>query len=99
MRIVFLSPALSEIVEAIEHYDDQAPSLGDALDTDLQRTLDTIVTHPGLGSPYGAATRRALLRRFPYSVVYRVLSDRLLVVAFPHHKRRPAYWIDRVQEP
>jgi plasmid stabilization system protein ParE len=99
VRIAFLSPALREIVEAIQHYDDQAPGLGDALDADLQRTLDTVIRHPHLGSPYAAATRRAFLRRFPYSLVYQVLSDRVLVVALAHHKRRPAYWSDRVQEP
>lgn len=62
----------------------------------LQHTLDFIIESPFLGSPYERGTRRVLLRRFPYMVIYRALEDRVLVVAFAHAKRRPAYWTDRV---
>jgi plasmid stabilization system protein ParE len=96
VKIAFLSPALREILEAIEYYEGQATGLGGALDADLRRTLDLIVENPSLGSPYERGTRRALLRRFPYMVIYRPLDDRILVVAFAHGKRRPAYWTDRV---
>lgn len=99
MRVSFLSPALREIIEAIEYYEDHAPGLGRALDADLQHTLDSIMANPFIGSPVEDATRRALLKRFPYGVLYRPLQDRLLVVAFAHLKRRPRYWSDRVQEP
>jgi plasmid stabilization system protein ParE len=96
VRVAFLSPALREILEAIEYYEGQAIGLGGTLDADLQHTLDFIVESPSLGSPYERGTRRVLLRRFPYLVVYRTLVDRILVVAFAHAKRRPGYWADRV---
>jgi len=96
VRISFLSPALREILEAIEYYEAQATGLGGELDVDLQRTLDFVLDNPFLGSPYDRGTRRVLLGRFPYMVIYRPVYDRLLVVAFAHGKRRPGYWIDRV---
>jgi toxin ParE1/3/4 len=34
--------------------------------------------------------------RFPYSVIYSLLEDDVLVVAVAHHRRRPFYWRDRV---
>jgi toxin ParE1/3/4 len=96
VRLSFLSPALREILEASEYYQSQAPGLGGALDEDLQRTLDLVVQNPFLGSPYEHGTRRLLLRRFPYVLIYRPLDDRVLIVAFAHTRRRPEYWSDRV---
>jgi hypothetical protein len=37
VKIAFLSPALREILEAIEYYEGQATGLGGALDADLRR--------------------------------------------------------------
>jgi len=40
-------------------------------------------------------TRRILLRRFPYQIVYRLKPDGIVVVAVAHLKRRPGYWKSR----
>jgi plasmid stabilization system protein ParE len=40
-------------------------------------------------------TRRLLLRRFPYAVVYRFSGGVALIVAVAHHRRRPGYWRER----
>lgn len=42
MTLTLLGPALSEILEAIEHYEGQAVGLAGALDADLTRSLDFI---------------------------------------------------------
>ena len=36
-----------------------------------------------------ADCRRILLRKFPYSLVYRASGDDLLIVAVLHHRRDP----------
>ncbi len=36
------------------------------------------------------------IHSFPYYVVFANLPDRVEVVAFAHHRRRPAYFIDRL---
>lgn len=41
--------------------------------------------------------RRALLARFPYAVVFLVREHELRVVAVAHAKRRPDYWLRRVE--
>jgi hypothetical protein len=40
--------------------------------------------------------RRAMLRRFPYGVFFRVLSDRVQVIACLHTSRDPHRWQGRV---
>jgi plasmid stabilization system protein ParE len=39
--------------------------------------------------------RRAVVRRFPYSVFYRVDPDRVTVIAVFHNRRDPAAWQGR----
>lgn len=47
--------------------------------------------------PAGASgTRKFLLRRFPFAVVYRELPSVIQVLAVAHGRRRPGYWKPRV---
>ena len=41
------------------------------------------------------ATRRVMLRRFPYGVFYRIEGDTMVVVACMHLTRAPAAWQSR----
>ncbi|MBP88756.1 MAG: hypothetical protein CMJ64_18930 [Planctomycetaceae bacterium] len=54
------------------------------------------VTHRSVGPTYLHGTRRYLLERFPYFVVYRETEEKLQVIAIAHGKRKPGYWRRRV---
>jgi toxin ParE1/3/4 len=41
-------------------------------------------------------TRRLVMRRFPFSVVYLDDPDLITIIAVAHSKRKPGYWKDRV---
>jgi toxin ParE1/3/4 len=45
---------------------------------------------PGSGSPLGRRARRFLLHPFPYDLVYVPVEGDIFLIAFAHHKRRPA---------
>lgn len=62
---------------------------------ELDRAVDLICERPEAGSPYLTSTRRFLLRRFPFFVVYRLLDERVEIVAVAHARRRPGYWRER----
>jgi toxin ParE1/3/4 len=59
---------------------------------ELDRAVDLISERPDTGSPYLGNTRRVLLRRFPFFVVYRVRGEDVQIVAVAHARRRPGYW-------
>ncbi len=40
--------------------------------------------------------RRIVLKRFPYDVVFLLDRDRVVILAYAHHSRRPGYWRERV---
>ena len=35
-------------------------------------------------------------RRFPYSILYVIHNNEVIVVAVMHHKQKPNYWIERL---
>jgi plasmid stabilization system protein ParE len=41
-------------------------------------------------------TRRIILRRFPFAIVYREKQDAIQILAIAHGHRRPKYWKDRL---
>jgi hypothetical protein len=36
--------------------------------------------------------RQCLMRRFPYSVYYRIGDETIVIIAVHHHRRDPARW-------
>ena len=62
---------------------------------ELERAVELIAERPEAGPPYIGSTRRFLLRRFPFFVVYRVYGRHVQVVAVAHARRRPGYWVQR----
>ncbi len=62
---------------------------------ELERGLVLIAEHPKIWPSYEAGTRRYILRRYPYSIIYREEAGRIVVTAVAHHRRRPLYWVER----
>jgi toxin ParE1/3/4 len=92
----FLLPAEEEMTQASVFYEATTSGLGvDFLD-EVQRVIDILVGHPELGQFVGRGLKRALLHRFPFSLIYSVEIDAILIVAVAHQRRRPGYWRDRI---
>ncbi|MDP2238612.1 MAG: type II toxin-antitoxin system RelE/ParE family toxin [Burkholderiales bacterium] len=95
-RQVELHPeALIEARAAFEWYRERNPAAAAAFLTEVDTAINEISTTPNRWPGFLHGTRRFLLRRFPFSVVYRVTDAVIQVVAFAHARRRPAYWRDR----
>jgi toxin ParE1/3/4 len=92
VEVRFLTPARLEFLEALEFYRAQVSGLGAEFLGELERATERLAANPRLGAPYDSETRRLLLRRFPFSLIYEVHADHVLVVAVAHQRRRPGYW-------
>lgn len=62
---------------------------------EVRRVASLIGERPRACSENEPGVRRAVLRRFPYSLIYTVEPDEVLVLAVAHHRRRVGYWRDR----
>jgi plasmid stabilization system protein ParE len=83
-----------EFEEAAFWYEQQA-ALGASFVERVQDTLDQIARSPELHPVIHQGIRRARVQRFPYSVFYRILDDRIEVIAVFHDKRDPLIWQGR----
>jgi plasmid stabilization system protein ParE len=61
----------------------------------IDATLEMMVARPERYALLDSVHRQCTVKRFPFRIVYRILSDRLFIVAIAHGKRKPGYWIDR----
>jgi len=91
-----LPPAEEEMIEAAFFYDEASAGLGDDFLDDIQHAIDGVREHPELGVIVSGELRRVLIRRFPFSVIYAVESEQIVVVAIAHQRRRPQYWKGRM---
>jgi plasmid stabilization system protein ParE len=98
MRFEFHPEAEQELYEAAARYESEVPELGFRFADEVERVIQVLLDHPELGSRLNDELRHFVLRRYPFSVVYAVLSDIVYVVAVAHGSREPGYWRPRVQD-
>ncbi len=95
--IRFLAATRRELLAEVLHYNEIEVGLGVKFARAFEQALAIAVQFPLAGSPGPAATRKVLLKGFPFSVYYLEEGGALIVVAVAHHARRPGYWVDRLK--
>jgi toxin ParE1/3/4 len=76
----------------------EVPELGLRFGDEGERVIQLLLEHPELGSRLDEDLRHFVLRKFPFSVVYAVVTDLVYIVAVAHGSREPGYWRLRVQD-
>ena len=98
MTLQYHPEARVELLRIIEWYFEAEKSLAAEFDAELRQAERNIVTFPELWHPLSGGYRRYHLKRFPYSVVYRLEGDTLLVVSVAGHKQSQNYWRKRLTD-
>jgi plasmid stabilization system protein ParE len=90
-----LDDAIAEARAAFQWYQERSDTAAARFRDELDRAVEKIGKSPESWPEYVHDTRRYLLRRFPYFVVYQITSAEILILAIAHARRRPGYWMDR----
>jgi len=96
-ELEYLEEALEEAEAAVRWYAERSVSAAAAFSEEIDAAESAIVEFPDAWPPFDHGTRRYLLRRYPFSIIYRVESRRILIVAVAHGQRRPGYWKSRLR--
>ncbi|NDF01743.1 MAG: hypothetical protein EB034_26300, partial [Verrucomicrobia bacterium] len=56
-----------------------------------------VLANPLRWAPDKQGRRRALMKRFPYKLIFRVRVEDIYLIAAAHNKRAPGYWEPRDQ--
>lgn len=99
MNYRFLTPALGEIRESVEYYEDKVPGLGADFLDEVDAAIDRIMKFPEAWGNLGGRYRRCNLRRFPFSVIYPIQTGpEIVIVSVFHQSREPRSWREYLRQ-
>ncbi len=96
--VVLLPEAEREVEQAFWWYERQQTGLGLEFLLAFDDAVESLRRLPEAHEIVALRTRKALLRRFPYLVLYALEEKRIVVTAVFHAHRDPRRWSDRVRE-
>ena len=96
MKFYFHREADLEFDAAVEYYEGCQLGLGLDFAEEVCAAIERIGRHPDAWTRMSENTRRCLVNRFPYGVIYQVKSDVIRVIAISNLNKKPGYWRDRI---
>ena len=95
LPVVLTPEAQAEFDSAVDWYEQHAGN-GATFIGRVREALKPLATLPRMHQVVYHDVRRALVRKFPYSILYRVKPDRVEIIAVFHSSRNPSEWQRRV---
>jgi plasmid stabilization system protein ParE len=96
MRIEYHPHVAAELEKIRDHYESKSVGLGRDFVDELERQLFQIAAIPTRWMIVRGDLRRALMKRFPYVILFRSLNEAVIrVTVVKHEKRHPAFGITR----
>jgi plasmid stabilization system protein ParE len=95
LPIVTRPRAATEIEAGYRWYERERPGLGEEFLEAVNNMVQLIADHAERFPIVHRGTRRVLLARFPFSILYRLKAGHVVVVACFHSKRDPRAWMSR----
>jgi len=96
LAIEIVPEAADEAREARIWYAQRSPTAATRFIAELDRAISEIQTAPQRWPAHLYGTRRYILKRFPFLIVYRLSAEKIQIIACQHAKRRPGYWRGRL---
>jgi|ERR1035437_4275762 plasmid stabilization system protein ParE len=97
MKPVHVHPeAEAEADGAFEYLWTRSESAALGFDAELRTAFSRLQKTPHISVPYLQGTRRIVLKRYPFFVVFREFPRKIQIIAVAHAKRRPGYWAKRL---
>jgi len=82
-------------MKLLNNYESEREGLGKAFVDHVEAAVQRIQEYPESAPLMNKVVRRMIIQRFPYSVLYSVMSDSVRILAIANQKRRPFYWSGR----
>jgi plasmid stabilization system protein ParE len=96
VNVRFLTLAKKEIDDAVVWFDEQQEGKGAEFLAALSRALRLVKAYPYASPEVEPEVRRCLFVSFPYSLIYGIDDEAIIVLAVAHTHREPRYWVDRL---
>jgi plasmid stabilization system protein ParE len=94
-KVTFHPGASEDYAAAYSWYHDRGTTLAANFETEIDRGVRLISQSPLRWPKFDNQRRRFIVRKFPYSIIYELHGEEVVVLAVAHGKRRPNYWHER----
>jgi plasmid stabilization system protein ParE len=95
MPIILRRAAQAEFDDAVDWYG-QKNNRGAAFALAVKKALEQVAANPFSYPEVFEDVREILVRKYPYVIYYRILSNTIVVISVFHTSRDPAIWQARV---
>ncbi len=95
-RVEYHPEARKELTISADWYEKRIEGLGLEFLLEVKSAETEILQFPEMPAVYEDKTRRYLLSRFPFGIIYQIHVDSIQIIAVAHCKRLPGYWKRRV---
>jgi plasmid stabilization system protein ParE len=96
-RVRYHQGAAADVKSAVAWYRGRSPKAAADFVEELERAVDTIREAPERWPMGENNTRRFLLWRFPFTIIYSEQEAVIVIWAVAHTSRRPEYWARRLK--
>ena len=93
-RISYKPLARAEAADAYDWYAQPNIKMGSDFREDVRRTAAFLKINPTIYARVEGNVRRAVLKRFPYSLFYIIEDDHVVVLSVFHQNREPISFIE-----
>ena len=92
MRLEYHPSTVADLNRAIIFYNGQRPGLGAECRAEIYDAINRIRRSPKHHRVLDGDIRRCFVRRFPFSILYRVIDDEVVrILVIRHHRQRSSY--------
>ena len=91
-NLVFRQQARREFDAAGDWYERERSGLGEAFLAEVDQALRKVAGNPDSFPEVLKGVRKAVVRRFPYCLYFRVRGETIIVLAVFHSARNPTVW-------
>jgi plasmid stabilization system protein ParE len=98
MKYSFHPLAKIELNEATDYYEECCPLLGGEFLREVYSAIQRIIVFPKAWSQISKNTRRCLVNRFPYGVIYQIVEDEIFIIAIFQLNRKPRDFKNRLRK-
>lgn len=93
MSNVKITPgAKQDYDQALAWYREQSVGAALGFEQAVLDAIEKVCAFPERGAHCGGHHRYQLLKRYPFSMIYRVRAESIEITAIAHASRRPGYW-------
>ena len=95
-ELIIRPEARTDLLDTFQWYQEQRSGLGFDFKLCIDEVFSKLQKHPSIYKKVYQNIRRAVTRRFPFSVFYIIENNNVIILAVLHARRDPEKWKSRI---